>query len=224
MFYRKSYIDFDQWILVSIIVPTRNEEKRLAMLLKALQRSWYRNLEIIVADYNSEDRTREVAKMYGARVIDIDKPGVGYATYVATQYARGEILIRTDADTIIPPHIIPNTIKAFKDKKGLLVYHVGHFYYNGDIIDNLMAFLYDKYWRRAWSTTGHFIAFKKEVLEKVNFNPKLKYDDDWDFGKRVYKVFGEHVFYFNRFDIVFTSARRIMKTGKLRYMLGYRIR
>lgn len=214
----------DENVLVSIIVPTRNEERNLSKLLKSLSASWYRNIEVIVADYKSRDRTREVARRYNAKVIDIDKPGVGYASFVATHHARGDIIIRTDADTVFPPHIILDTVKAFKDDARVLVYHVGHFYYDGDVIDNLMAFLYDKYWRKPWNTTGHFIAFRREIIKKVNFNPYLKYDDDWDFGKRVKESYGDQVFLFNRYDTVLTSSRRVRKTGRLKYVLGIRIR
>lgn len=223
-FSKKTSRDEDEDILVSIIIPTKNEERTLSKLLKSLSYSWYRNIEVIVADYESRDRTREVAKRYKAKVVNIDKPGVGYATFVATHYAKGDIIIRTDADTVFPPHIVLNTVKAFKNNTRVMVYHVGHFYYDGDIFDNLMAFLYDKYWRKPWNTTGHFIAFRKEIIKKVNFNPYLKYDDDWDFGKRMKEAYGDQVFLFKRYDTVFTSSRRIRKTSRLKYIFGIRIR
>lgn len=211
-------------ILVSVIVPTRNEEKHLPRLLRSLRASWHRNIEVIVADYRSEDRTKEIANRYGAKVINVEKPGVGYASFVATQYAKGDIIIRTDADTVIPPHVIFNTVRMFKDNRKIVVYHTGHFYYDGNVVDNSMAFLYDKYWRKPWNTTGHFIAFRREVLNKVNFNPSLRYDDDWDFGERVKRAYGDQAFLFNRYDTIFTSSRRIKKTGRLKYILGVRSR
>ena len=207
-------------ILVSIIVPTMNEEKRLGMLLESIRRSWYKNIEVIVADYNSYDKTREIAEKYGAEVVNVDKPGIGYATYLGTKYANGEILIRVDADTIIPPHVIYNTVKIFQQHHDVLVYHVGHFYHDGDFIDNLLAFLYDKYWRKPWNTTGHFIAFRREVMKRVNFDPNLRYHEDYNFGERVKDVYGSQAFLFNRYDAVFISSRRIRKVGKVRYILG----
>lgn len=48
----------------------------------------------------SSDRTSQIGKLLGARVLYVDEPGVGHATHLAVNEARGEIMIRTDADTI----------------------------------------------------------------------------------------------------------------------------
>jgi len=59
-------------VLVSIVVPTRNEANRIPILLKSLKFSTYRNLEILVADYMSNDGTPEIARALGANVIEIE--------------------------------------------------------------------------------------------------------------------------------------------------------
>jgi len=208
--------------LVSIVIPTRNERTRIALLLKSLNISCYRPIEVIVADYKSTDGTPEIAKKLGAKVIEIDKPGVGYAMYIAVQESKGDIIIRTDADTIFPRTIINTAVKMLANA---LVAHVGHVYYDGGFVENVLAFYYDKYLREPWQTTGHFIAFKRELVEKgVNFNPKLKYDDDWDFGKRVYERFGRKAFSYDYKPSILVSARRIHKTGLVKYVLGQRVR
>jgi len=208
--------------LVSVVIPTRNERTRITTLLKSLNTLCYRPIEVIVADYESTDGTPEIAKKLGAKVIEIDKPGVGYATYIAVQESKGDIIIRTDADTIFPRTIINTAVEMLANA---LVAHVGHVYYDGGFIENALAFYYDKYLREPWQTTGHFIAFKRELVEKgVNFNPKLKYDDDWDFGKRVYERFGYKAFSYDYKPSILVSARRIHKTGLVKYVLGQRIR
>lgn len=210
--------------LVSVIVPTRNEAHRLPKLLYSIKNQCYQNIEIIVADYMSTDGTPQIGKSFGAKVLDVDRPGVGYATYLATNECKGEIIIRTDADTIFPRDIVHLVVKTLQSK-GKLLANVGHVYYDGGFIENVLAFYYDKYLRRPWNTTGHFIAFKREIIEKgVNFNPKLRYDDDWDFGYRVYQTFGPRVFHYNYYKCVLVSARRIHATGLLRYVLGFRRR
>jgi len=210
--------------LVSVVVPTRNEADKLPKLLYSIKNQCYRDIEVVVADYMSIDSTSQIAKLFGARVLNVEKPGVGYATYLAVNECKGEIIIRTDADTIFPKDIISFTVAMLR-RKNKLVAHVGHVYYDGGFIENAMAFYYDKYLRKPWNTTGHFIAFKRELVEKgINFNPKLRYDDDWDFGYRVYQAFGPHVFSYNYYRSVLVSARRIHATGLLRYILGFRRR
>ncbi|MEM4976613.1 MAG: glycosyltransferase family A protein [Desulfurococcaceae archaeon] len=113
--------------MVSIVVPTRNEANRIPILLKSLKLSTYRNLEILVADYMSSDGTPEIARSLGAYVIEIDKPGVGYASFVAVNKARGDIIIRTDADAIFPPYIIDYTVSVFEKRTNVLLLHLGQY-------------------------------------------------------------------------------------------------
>jgi len=210
--------------LVSVIVPTRNEAENIKRLLASLRYSHHKNLEVIVADYMSNDYTTSIARSLGARVIEVDKPGVGYASFVATNEAKGDIIIRTDADAIFPPHIITYALSVFKQFNMVSIVHLGHIYYTGSFIDNFMAFLYDKYWRNIWKTTGHFIAFRKNVRDVVNFNPNLRINEDFDFGQRAYKTFGAKAFHYNYRVAVLVSARRIKISGRTRYFLGYAIR
>jgi len=205
--------------LVSIIIPTRNERARIAALIKSISTSCYKNIEIIVADYMSIDGTPEIAKALGAKVIELDKPGVGYASTVAVESSRGDIIIRTDADAVFPRGIISVAVKMLRNEEKLVA-HIGHVYYDGGLVENFVAFIYDKYLREVWKTTGHFIAFKRDIVEKgFNFNSKLKYNDDWDFGKRIYSRFGTRVFAYDYRPSILVSARRIQKTGLLKYIL-----
>ncbi|MEM3680058.1 MAG: glycosyltransferase [Metallosphaera sp.] len=211
-------------VLVSIVVPTRNEANRIPTLLKSLKLSTYRNLEIIVADYMSSDGTPEIARSLGANVIEVDKPGVGYASFLAVTRARGDIIIRADADAIFPPNIIDYTVSVFGESSNALLLHLGHIYVDSGFIDNLLAFLYDKYWRELWKTTGHFIAFRREVRDFINFNPNLKFGEDFDFGRRVYEKFGSQSIYYNYRIAIPVSARRIKISGRTRYLLGRIVR
>src|SRR4030042_849529 len=103
-------------------------------------------------------------------------------------------------------------------KKQVAVYHMGHLYYDGNILLNLPAHLYDKYWRKVWRTTGHFIAVRRSAYEKVAFKPLAK-GQDFDFGKRVCEIFGTEGFAYDPNTAVLISARAIRKQGMLRYIL-----
>jgi len=221
-FFEKIYEADD--VLVSVIVPTRNEAENIKRLLASLRLFHYRKLEVIVADYMSNDNTTKVARSFGARVIELSKPGVGYATFIAANEARGDIIIRTDADAILPPRIIAYTLNIFKQFDTIRIVHLGHVYVDSGFVDNFVAFLYDKYWRDVWKTTGHFIAFRRDVKDVVNFNPNLRIHEDFDFGWRAYKTFGAKAFYYNYRIAVPVSARRIRISGRTRYLLGHVIR
>lgn len=218
----KNCNEITEHVLVSVVIPTRNEAKRIPKLLHSLRKQCHKNIEVIVVDYKSTDPTPKIAEYMGAKVLQIDTPGVGYATYLGVKYSRGDVIIRTDADTIFPKDIIQRAIDLLRSK---LVAHVGHIYYDAGFIENAMAFYYDKYLRKPWNTTGHFIAFTRDIVKRgINFNPKLRYDDDWEFGYRVYQEFGSSAFSYDYYSSIFTSARRIQATGLTKYILGYRKR
>ncbi len=57
--------------MISIIIPTLNEEKYLPKLLRSIKEQDFKEeLEIIVADANSEDKTREIAKKFSCKIVE----------------------------------------------------------------------------------------------------------------------------------------------------------
>ena len=56
-------------MMVSVVIPTYNSERTLEKCLKSIVDQTYKNIEIIVVDKFSEDKTVEIAKSYGARII-----------------------------------------------------------------------------------------------------------------------------------------------------------
>lgn len=88
----------------SIIIPARNEEHNVPVLLRSINAQSSRPLEVIVVDDGSTDRTAAVARELGATVI-VSKPlpdgwrGKTWACHQGAQAARGELLLFLDADT-----------------------------------------------------------------------------------------------------------------------------
>ncbi len=85
---------------LSVIIPTLNEEARLAELIEHLKRSQAH--EIIVADGGSNDRTLETAENAGVRVVSAPKGRAGQMN-LAAALASGEFLLFLHADTLPPP-------------------------------------------------------------------------------------------------------------------------
>lgn len=99
--------------LVSVLVPARNEERRLPACLASLRAQSYAPLEILVIDDASEDRTAAIVK--GAaredprvRYLRVEGPppgwtGKSFALARGAEQARGAWLLFTDADTVHAP-------------------------------------------------------------------------------------------------------------------------
>ena len=210
-------VDEEQPAKVSLVIPALNESNYIMNPLQSLKAGSYNNFEAIVVDCMSDDDTVAKARRLGAKTLISKRRNRGYQTHLGFISAQGDIIIRTDADTIFPRDILSNTVKAFNNKK-TMVYHVGHIYYDSGVLMKLVAHLYDKYWRKTWATSGHFIAVRREAYEKVAFEPLHK-GQDFDFGKRAYEIFGPKGFLYDPNTVVLVSSRAIRKIGLLRYIL-----
>jgi glycosyltransferase involved in cell wall biosynthesis len=99
--------------LVSAILPARNEEHNLKACLESLRAQNYPNLEVIVVDDRSTDRTAAIARCAAeadprVRVLEIERlpsgwTGKTHALQHAAEIARGEWFWFMDADTIHSP-------------------------------------------------------------------------------------------------------------------------
>ncbi len=107
---------------VSLLVPARNEELNLERLLPSLIVQDYANLEIIVLDDHSTDRTPEILAVFAAKTSRIrmlegsELPGgwlgKNWACHQLSQVATGEFLVFTDADTIWQPDGVRLIVQA----------------------------------------------------------------------------------------------------------------
>ena len=92
--------------MLSIVIPAFNEEKYLTRLLDSIKKQTYKNYEIIIADADSKDNTRKMAKKYGCKVIKGGIPAVGRNN--GAKVAKGDILLFMDADAIIGEKFLEN--------------------------------------------------------------------------------------------------------------------
>jgi len=103
---RSGKIETSSYPSVSIIIPARNEEKRLPILFASLREQSFTPDEIIVVVNQSQDRTMDIAEKEGAKTIQSEPlrsgwMGKPWACYQGAKAARGEILIFLDADTFL---------------------------------------------------------------------------------------------------------------------------
>ena len=99
--------------MISIIIPTLNEERSLSFLLDAIgqQRADH---EVIVVDGGSRDRTLDIARDHGVRTL-CSRPGRGAAICAGAAAAQGELLFFLHADSMLLPralHRINETLSA----------------------------------------------------------------------------------------------------------------
>ncbi|WP_163505445.1 glycosyltransferase [Fodinicola acaciae] len=106
---------------VSVLVPARDEEHRIEPCLRSLLAQTAKNLEIIVLDDGSTDRTAEVVRSLGCRLVTGEALPEGWlgkphACHQAAKHAgdASEILIFVDADVVLAPHAVESTVDTLR--------------------------------------------------------------------------------------------------------------
>ena len=99
-------------MILSIIIPTYNEEDYLPILLDSIKEQDFDDYEVIVDDANSTDRTREIAQEYGCILVDGGMPAVGRNN--GAKVAKGDILIFLDSDLKLTEDYLRDVIYEFQ--------------------------------------------------------------------------------------------------------------
>jgi O-antigen biosynthesis protein len=86
------------WPRVSVIVCTHNGQATLAECLARLTTLKYPDFEVIAVDDGSSDASAEIAKAYGARLVETGHRGLSHARNVGIAHASGEIVAFLDDD------------------------------------------------------------------------------------------------------------------------------
>jgi glycosyltransferase involved in cell wall biosynthesis len=106
--------------LISVVIPAFNEEAYIENCLAALKKQNYKEeFEIILVDNNSTDKTSQIAKKFGVKVILEKKRGYAFALKRGMNEARGDIIAVTDADTQVAADWLL-TIKKIFSKPGVV--------------------------------------------------------------------------------------------------------
>jgi cellulose synthase/poly-beta-1,6-N-acetylglucosamine synthase-like glycosyltransferase len=99
---------------ITLVIPVKNEERRLPTCFEAIRAQTVQPTEIIVVDGHSTDRTVEVALQNGARVFYEEFRTRGGACQVGVEHASGDFVVFTDADCVPEPDWIETLAKNFE--------------------------------------------------------------------------------------------------------------
>ncbi|MFH0928270.1 MAG: glycosyltransferase [bacterium] len=206
---------------VSIIIPTWNEEAILPTLFSNLRAQSFRDFEVIVADANSSDRTREIATGFGARVVPGGLPGAG--RNAGARVAQGEILLFLDADVVLPdPGFLEATVREFETKRfdlsTCLLMPI-----STRLGDRIMLWFYNAYTLATTRILAHVPGFcvfvKRSLHEKIHgFDEQVVFAEDHEYARRAVQ-FGRFGFLKSR--KLPMSMRRFDRDGRLQTALKY---
>jgi glycosyltransferase involved in cell wall biosynthesis len=101
--------------VVSVIITTKNEETNIRACLESVKKQTHNNNEIIVVDNASSDRTKAIAKSFGASVYDQGPERSAQRNFGAKK-AKGAYLLFLDADMILTPTVIKECVSLIDNQ------------------------------------------------------------------------------------------------------------
>lgn len=206
--------------MISIIIPAYNEEKYLPKLLESIKKQTFHDYEVIVADANSKDHTRDVALQYGCSVVKGGRPAFGRNT--AAKVAKGEYLLFLDSDVILPKNFLQKTLHEFKRKKLDMAITAIRPISNIEI-DKLIYKTHNDIIAHASKiyplTPGSSIFITKKLHDKLHgFDETMHISEDNDYGKRAKKIANYGAI---TDTYVKLSMRRLNKEGRIKLVKKY---
>ncbi len=208
---------------ISVVIPAYNEENYLKSTLESLKKQALKPFEIIVVDNGSTDKTGEVAKSLGVKVILEKKKGIGFARKIGFEEALGDIIATTDADTILPKDWLLKISKTFKKNSNIIA--VGGPYNFNTNKYKLIIKIVSKIWifgDRILNSGNNIPGVNMAVLKKAYFKVggfrEINYFEDLDLSLRLKKI-GKVVFLKDL--LVTTSFRRYQEKGIFKTIIRY---
>ncbi len=168
--------------IISIIIPALNEEETIGSCLTKIRDSCTKaglSYEIIIAD-SSTDKTTEIARSFGARIIHPEKRGYGNAYLSAFPHAKGRVIIIGDADDTYDFSIVPEMVQPILDGKADMV--IGsrlkgtilkgsmpslHKYIGNPLLTRMLNFAFQT---KFSDTHSGFRAISNEALNKLSLH------------------------------------------------------
>jgi glycosyltransferase involved in cell wall biosynthesis len=207
---------------LSIVIPAKNEEEVLPKLLDSIKSQTFTDYEVILADAHSTDKTVEIARSYGAKIVEGGMPGPGRNKGAVA--AQGEVIAFLDADVQLPNAKFLGDCMAEMDKKGLDIATCKVKPMSRKPLDRALHEVYNAYAIATEKINPHAPGFcilvRRHAHEGIKgFDEQVVFAEDHDYVQRAHGR--GHSFGILRSHPIGVSVRRLDKDGRLGIALKY---
>src|SRR3989304_6831314 len=140
---KKYFMQMDNNVLVSIIIPTYNCQKYIRQAIESALAQTYKNIEIIVVDDGSSDNTREeiddlISEKKISYIYQANK-GLPGARNTGIKQSKGEYLVFLDSDDIILPEKIMSQVGFMKEHPQVCLVYSRYQYFKNDNLNDVVS-------------------------------------------------------------------------------------
>ena len=179
-------------IMLSIIIPTLNEERYLSRLLDSIREQHFPDdHEVIVADAGSSDGTVAMALEYGCQDVSGGLPAKGKNE--GAKAARGDILLFIDGDAVLPEGFISSNLSEF-ERRGLDIAGFLLYPYGKNASFNLVFDMFYNWWpalalEKYLPHAANGILVKKSLHERMGgFDEEIRIAEDHAYARAGAKI------------------------------------
>ena len=206
--------------MYTIVIPAKNEESYLPVLLETIRKQTLPPAQIIVADADSTDATREIAAQFGAKIVEGGLPGIGRNR--GASEAKTPYILFLDADVVLNDPTMLERAFAEMLKRDLDIATCDVAPSNDSRLDRALHKAYNSYVRMVRPLMPHapgFCIFAKKSLhdEIGGFDETVTFCEDHDYAHR-----GAHAGRFGFLSVaVPVSTRRLDRDGRMSVAVKY---
>lgn len=169
--------------LVSIIVPTKNSAQFLEQCLLTIKNQTYSNIELIVVDNNSIDKTKEIAKKYTDKIFNIGPERSSQRNYGVSR-AKGEYVAIIDSDMVLTHKVIKECIEEIQKDNQVKQLVIPEMSEGEGFWTKVKAFERSFYIGDPDMEAARF--FEKKVFEEVGgYDERMTAGEDYDLAERI---------------------------------------
>ena len=218
---------------ISVVVPTYNAEHTIFKTVKSVQKQTFSDLEIIVINDGSTDRTLELLQSITdqrLKIFSYKNGGLPVARNRGISHARGEFISFIDADDLWTPDKLELQLAALQQHPEAGVAYSWNSYFMDGQEESVFPYdpvffegnVYDKLLVNNIVGNGSNILVRRKAIESVGeFEPTLKSCEDWDFYIRLaakwhFVVVTKHQILYRQSSNAMTSKVDVMEKEALR--------
>lgn len=193
--------------LVSVVIPTLNSENTILRCLNSVLTQTYKNIEIVLVDGGSRDKTLQIAKNFNIKIVALNIPSMTKQTNIGIANSSGKYIYRLDSDVVLSPTVVEECVQKCKIENcgGVATY------WRPDESISFWAKVRklekDCYKYDLKRNVARF--YQKEIIEKIGgYNDRLTAGEDYDVQNKLLS---------NKYKILFADSEGL-HLGEPKYL------